>query len=83
MINGEYGLLLGDKVIFSHILSGLGMSTPRIYAENVRGTTIYYDGYKDTLTELVAQHGPLFVKPRYRSGGLGVRLVTADDCLKS
>jgi len=79
LINGTYDYILNDKAVFSSILSQFQVTTPRIYAENVRGATVYHEGSERTLAGLVARYGSVIVKPRSGSGGGGVRFVGPSD----
>jgi hypothetical protein len=85
LINGEYGILLDDKLLFSGLLDDIADHHPMVFGildgENVASTGIGMSAKSahlgKPLTALLKEEGALVLKPARGGGGRGVTLFEA------
>jgi Sugar-transfer associated ATP-grasp len=72
-INGRSSYVLRNKLVFFHVVSGLGVETPRILAEGSPRGLVVFDGADSAtdLESLIRAKKKVVIKPLLGAGGSG------------
>lgn len=80
-LNGEHGYLLGNKLVFAHVMNNAGFPHPRVFGFTHRGTWHWLGDGRSGLAEALASGGRAVVKPVNGRKGASIEFIAEISAL--